>query len=473
MLPKLAQTSLIASLFVSLFGSLLIFNVKSLLLLLILAACLLFFIIQKSFFESSVLLFFIFLPLENTFRQWPIYLSGVESLTTYTQFFGITPKIVFGLLLIFLLFSQSSSANISHASKPAKILITFYLLSAISTLSIAGRSVFLITGFISLSIAILYFLLSHDYFQSNRHGLFMSIIVIFSIFSSYIGVRQFIKQQQLGLYVELTPRFSPSGYTTTDGDRQYRVSGFISHPVYFGSFLCILLPLILSLVFSSQQSSRKLTFFYSVLAFSLVITILGTNSRTTWINLAIIALSFITYQYHQKHKANSTTFKWIGVGLLAITIIIIPKLSTRAESIQELLSNQKGSLYSRISLIKHSITTITTHPLTGVGLNNFPFFSSSNSITNSFSAPPHSTILIFFSELGIPTTLVFIYFLWTLLYPTSNPFEWSIFKYSLWVSLLTFIVSSQFHPLFNLDPTFHLFMFTAGIFSQLCQKPSV
>jgi hypothetical protein len=49
--------------------------------------------------------------------------------------------------------------------------------------------------------------------------------------------------------------------------------------------------------------------------------------------------------------------------------------------------------------------------------------------------------------------------------PKRNIFKSKPITFGIWIGLLTFIISSQFHPLFNLDPTFDMFMLILGYYS--------
>ena len=452
-------------------STLFIFNIKTLLLIFVVAFLAIYWLSSLSFLETTLMTFFLALPFENAIRQWLFYSSGIESYDSYSFFFGISPKIVIGLLVLLLfLFRRKTPLN---TDKNTLSLLLFLLASTFVSLLFPQRLVYIITGYSRILLAVTYFLSARIFFRGKNLAYFQTYFIILAVFCAFIGGLQFILQHQLGRFIELTPVFSPGGYTTTDGPAQYRVSGFISHPTLFGSFMCILLPIIIGIYLSYRSTSNKLLHLFSIILILITITVtLGTLSRSTWINLSITTIAFFFFYRGQKHKPltklNSKTKIIITIATFICLIPLLIILSTRFKSIST-LSDPLGSLYSRLEVNFAGLNVALSNPLTGVGLNNFAFESVQKGYSTNFSAPPHNTIIIFLSELGIPTTLFFLIFLFYLFWPKTNPFQWPPIKFGLWIGLITFIVSSQFQPLFNLDPTFDLFMFTAGIFTNLCQ----
>ncbi|MPN02901.1 hypothetical protein SDC9_150122 [bioreactor metagenome] len=110
---------------------------------------------------------------------------------------------------------------------------------------------------------------------------------------------------------------------------------------------------------------------------------------------------------------------------------------------------------------------IYQNPL-GVGLNNFTTELVKYNIPPSlygFIVPVHNTFLIFFTELGIPGGIIFFVFLFSIFLKNFHKNKKNIINYSIWIGILTFIINSQIHPLFNLDPTFDLLMVILAYYS--------
>ncbi len=453
------------------FSTLFITNNKFYILLFLLFGAILFFYLKKSLFETVLLTLLLSLPFENTLREWIFYSSNNDP-NGYSFFFGITIKSILGLTLFILSCLNKNKTLIksqNYSSKNNRYLLIFYLLALVTSSFFQSRLSTVAIGVIRLSLSIwLYFLASNYFSFKDQKNIFKYYVLSLILFSSFIGLLQLIKQKPLGKFIELTPGFSTeTGYSTTDGEKQYRVSGFISHPVYFGSFMSIVIPISIAFLIKSKNKISKII--YLLIIITSIIVLLATLSRSTWINLATI-ISFF-YFYIKKNNQFSSPFKIspriknILFFLAFLSIIsITPIILTRIKSIPDLFNNKDGSLYSRLSLLNTSIKMIKLKPFTGIGLNNFSFENYNQNSAN-FAAPPHNTIFIFLSELGIPTTIFFIIFISLSLKPKKSIFKKEIISFGVWVGLLTFIVSSQFHPLFNLDPTFDLFMLILGYYS--------
>ena len=70
-----------------------------------------------------------------------------------------------------------------------------------------------------------------------------------------------------------------------------------------------------------------------------------------------------------------------------------------------------SSVSERVYLFKKSLSAISTHPLTGVGLGNFPLYSYPlNHFPLQLSwQPVHNLFLLLLSELGIPSAFIIFY----------------------------------------------------------------
>ena len=444
----------------------LIFNVKSYILIFLLAPILLFFYFKYTLIETVFITFFLSIPFENNLREWffqvtnPLYV-GIDT-SGYYFYFGLSLKLIFGLFLFLLLLGNYKKTP-SRIFKDDWPLVIFFVVSFISTFYYSSTITWI--AFLRLWLSILIYFSSKIFFLS-KPKLFPIILSSLFIFSSLIGFNQLIKQKPLGKFIELTPSFYEEyGYLTTDGQAQYRVSGFISHPVYFGSFMSILLPIFIGYGLITNLS---ITLPLSLIG---VLVMLGTNSRTVWLTLT---LTFILLYPYLKKRYQSFFYKSQGKILLfifiAISAIIIV---SRIHSITKIFAeNGNGSI--RIELIRQSLIMISQHPL-GVGLNNFTPNLIEQELPKSldgFITPVHNTFLIIISELGIIAGSFFIFFIIKSIFFRkiyNNP---TLLTYGAIIGASTFLISSQFHPLFNLDPSFDLFMLTLGFINSQCQPLS-
>ncbi len=452
------------------------YNVKTFLLCLVLAFLVFFFVLQLDLLESIFYTFLLSLPFENSIREWVVFSAPSYLKDGYNFVFGINPKLILCLLMILIVFVSPKKYFQTKISWTKKnfLLIGFFILTALTSLFFQDRTTLVFLGFIRICLSLCFYFSAFAFFsQTSKQEVFKFYIVSLIIFSTSLGLLQLIRQQPLGKYVELTPAFSQAGFYTTDGDKQYRLSSFISHPVYFGSFMSILIPILIGFFWqnSLKYPQQKKLFYASISLIAIsIIVMLGSLSRSTWINLLLMFYLFFLYWKLHPFEIPKITLPPIIKKVilpLIILVILIPMtimLATRVKSI----GAKNGGIYYRYAFFIRDIKLIPDRPLTGIGLNNYSFEEQVlENNTQRFPTPPHNTLLIFFIELGVPTTLLFILFLFLSL-NIKKPLQQKPLVFGVWIGLLTFLISSQFHPLFNQDPTFDLFMLTLGFFST-CQ----
>lgn len=456
------------------FLSLLVINEKTYLLVFLLAITTFFVFFKHNLFDSTFLTLLLALPFEKSIRYWILYAPSNNNLSLegYYLYFGLTPKLILGLLLLLLIFSPKVKRLLSNTCfhAPQKLLMIFFVVSFLLSITNSTQPFYIFTGFIQLALAIAFYLFAYSFFsRPNHQTIFTQFILALIVFSSIFGGMQLIRQKPLGRFIELTPSFSSTGFYTTDSDKQYRVSGYISHPVYFGSFLCILLPITIGIFLQQKSSKQKLLIFGLITI--LTASILGTLSRSTWINIAFVGLFFLIYI--NRHKSINLKFGQqipiLAAGIVFITLaftLFSNSLLTRINSISTLMQNDNSGI-TRINMAIMSFKIFAEKPLTGIGLNNFTFEAYRQGFNPDFIAPPHNTILIFLVELGLPACLLFIIATFLSLKPKPPLFNQSPVMFGVWLGLITFVISSQFHPLFNLDPTFDLFMLVLGYYASI------
>jgi hypothetical protein len=434
---------------------LLVVDIKSYILAFIFAAAVIFFYFKFSLIHTVFLILVISLPFENNLREWfyqvtvPLY-SGVLT-SGYIYFFGISLKLIFSLFLFLLLIKQKNIPGVLF--KKDWPLLLFFGIALLNTLF--NFSTLSILGLLRLWLSILIYFAAKIFFHSIPK-LFPIIISAIFIFSAIIGLNQLIFQKPLGKFIELTPSFSTDqGYSTTDGQSLYRVSGFISHPVYFGSFMSILLP-----IFMTYTLSVNLPLTLPI-SFVGIIVMLGTQSRSVWLTLFLS--SILLFPYLKKRYVKNLSQKGIKILLLIFTFISAFIIINRISSLTNIFS-KNGNASIRLDLIKQSLIIISQHPF-GVGLNQFTTRLIELPLPKSldgFIVPVHNTILLITSELGIIAGSLFIYFVIKSIFFKKIYTTPYLITYGAIVGAITFLINSQFHPLFNLDPTFDIFMLTLG-----------
>lgn len=444
-----------------------VFNVKSYILIFLLAPAILFFYFKFSLINTAFITFFLSLPFENNLREWlfevtnPLFV-GVPT-SGYSFYFGLNLKLIFALFLFLLLLINYKKINLPSFRDDWPLII-FFSIASINTVFFSSTITFI--GLLRLWLSVFIYFSAKIFFKQKTE-LFPLILSSMFIFSTLFGFNQIIKQKPLGKFIELTPSFSEEqGYSTTDGAIQYRVSGFISHPVYFGSFMSILLPIFISY---GIYTNFALTLPISLIG---IITMLGTNSRSVWFTLL---LSLIMLFPNIKNKYLSLISKKWGKIILSIFIAIsLIIITSRIQSITKIFEDN-GNASIRLELMWQSLIMISQHPF-GVGLNNFTNYLIEQELPknlNGFIVPVHNTLLIIASELGIIAATFFVFFIVKAIFfrkiKSSTTY---LLSFGAIVGASTFLISSQLHPLLNLDPSFDLFMLTLGFINSQCQPSS-
>lgn len=450
------------------FSLLLITNNKLLILDFLILGCVLFFIFKFSFKNTLSITLFSSLAFDNTIRQWlfqNIRINADIITQTSPYYFGITIKLLLCMFLslLFIFTPKKNKPKYHQLNKTDFLIIIFFVFSTISCFLHLPNSHTLV-GFIRIwQLIALYFITKISLQQEKIKTIIPIIIYSLLIFSVSIGIIQLLNQHPLGRYIELTPSFTQDiFYTTTDGATQYRASGFVSHPVYFGTLLCMLLPISIAYYLNSLSQKNKLKKYLtlSIIIVSLVTT-LGTLSRSTWINLFIIFLLF--YPKLIKNKIKPSKLFLIG-SLLLITMS--PLLLTRIDSIKTLFSTPGSNGSYRLKTIYQSLLATKNHPLFGIGINQFPSYVLNNFYEPFGSpAPVHNTFFLFLSELGIPAGITFILFCIHIIKSKYHQVKKNPIAFSILIGVITFIISAQFHPLFIMDPSLDLFIFFTAYLS--------
>ncbi len=124
-----------------------------------------------------------------------------------------------------------------------------------------------------------------------------------------------------------------------------------------------------------------------------------------------------------------------------------------------------GSGRGRLVLIREAGKIIRQFPVFGVGLNNFVKVmrdGSNNPEVLGLLFPVHNTFLLFLSELGILAGSIFIIFMISVLVKSyKKAFKvWQ--NTAVWMGVVSYVISAQFHTLFGSDPSFELMMIMVG-----------
>lgn len=418
------------------------------------------------------------IPFERVIRSWLITVVplGPEAWQPgYDYYFGFSIKLIVAIALFLLIVLRKKPGKINWKINNINwVLVIFFASSGLSTL-LAFRFDLAITGFFRLWLAIWLFFISRQFLsQPETRNNFFTFLISSLLLFGVVGSLQFINRQPLGLDMEDISRQAPFGFLTTDEDEIYRVSGFMGHPTYFGSFLSLLLPVAVGMFFQETTESSGLSKAALISGIAIVvgfIAVVGTFSRSAWLVVVMITLAFAIKARKLTHKQaikRKKPLMVIGAGIALVTVVYGSLILARAGSLRYVW--KLGSGRGRLILIRQSLTMMKNNPIFGAGINHFTHEMMNQGVSEEhrgFIYPVHNTFLLFFSELGIPAGLAFATFVGVLIINLRKKVIDNWLNFGVWVGAITFLINSQFHALFNRDPSFDMFMVMMGYLATL------
>ncbi len=384
-------------------------------------------------------------------------------MSSYSIYFGLSIKLILILCLaIMLLFKTKSASSLRNV-----LLIILMSLGGLSVL-ISSDYLLAYSGFIRLFSAIALFFISSELLKNATFKqLVIATLVSVFAFQAAVGVYQLFNANQLPIYLNDAYGLRESGYFTSDGPSIFRVTGLVGHPTYFGSLMVLLLPFVLwKLIERYAIFKNKLTA-YSALVFIVVvlvfilgsIAIYGSFSRSAWIISAFTFLVFLWSETKKKSLKFKKIIIFLFVALMLLVFAFVPNMRERIATIPDFISAGSGKV--RVQLMQESLVIISQHPFFGVGPNHFVRAMAQRDLVpelRGFMFPVHNTFLLLASEMGMPmvTVLIIIISLSLMKLRTSCNPKKNLERIAIFTAIVSFIISSQFHALYNQDPTFEL-----------------
>lgn len=390
----------------------------------------------------------------------------------YWFFFNLSYKFLLSLALLGMLLPKIKK-NIKVKDLRHHLFI-FFILGAIITASFSPKKDLAVFGILQLiSYLGIYISFFIAFSEKTFAKYFEYILIALTLLINIISVGQIILQKPIGLFIEQVRDSAQFGFVTTDGWPLFRVSGQLSHPTYFASFLSFVLPILIGYYLAKKEYLKKNIYLHSALVITIClsfINIFATLSRSSWLAIGLIIICF--FLYLKKNNKIQSYFN-LSLPLIAISALIIiafpNQLANRLKSFTSFSSVGNGQ--ARMELIQHATGFITNKPLTGVGINHFTVELDKKTLSPDmrfFVFPVHNTILLFFAELGVIVGIIFVIWLVNLIIISFKNLKNKPdpFVFGFIVSILTFILNSQFHTLYNQDPTFDLLIISGAFITQ-------
>lgn len=249
-----------------------------------------------------------------------------------------------------------------------------------------------------VKVVITYFYVVNNISSMKEIKVILAVFAAGLILQATIVLLEYYTHGTLGLiyFGEL-----PSAYLSYEGERQvFRPAGLFSHPNLFSNYLEFLIPLMLALSFLTKHNwLRRLA---TVAAVAGGLALIFTLSRGGWVGVAFASLCVFYYLTKRNLRDQKFFFKTLFVILLGASLMAVfaPKI------IYRVISRDRGAAMARVHQYYVAREIITSHPLVGVGINNYievmdEYDETSSRISRGFLFPIHTVYLEYYAETGI------------------------------------------------------------------------
>ena len=194
--------------------------------------------------------------------------------------------------------------------------------------------------------------------------------------------------------VGITIGFLCIGYQAYHGS--FRAAGFYGHPMTFGGFLCVYLPLITVWFFESLKLKNEQTIISAIVLALGLMAWLFNATRGAWVALAPVLLFIIGY------------YSWRNKKVMALCLVLLcagggylvnnPRFVQRTASI---VSQKDGSNRARFIFWNKSIKVFKEHSVLGVGLGQAKRVIKASKEYKPYFTHYHSNIFQMLAENGV------------------------------------------------------------------------
>ena len=186
----------------------------------------------------------------------------------------------------------------------------------------------------------------------------------------------------------------------------------------FAWYLTCFLPIAMSMMACQIKHFYKLLCFATLAVASA--SLMWTNSRSGWISFAVATLFVGIFVFYKVEKKKSLINLFFATLFIIILIFpLYPRLFNKTYG--RFTGSDKGSTKSRFPQFEVAFSIIKTHPILGIGLNNYSeimwkYDDTEEGLDQISYHPVHNIFLQIAAEIGIPGLLIFIWFLITIFY---------------------------------------------------------
>jgi len=165
------------------------------------------------------------------------------------------------------------------------------------------------------------------------------------------------------------------------------IGGMFANPNDLALHLVTMIPITLALAFGSKGLLAKCL--YLMIALSIIAGVIATFSRAGFLGL-IVTLGALTWRLARRNKG-------LLLACFLGPLLLIPLIAGYSSR----FTTNEGSAINRMDDLKRSIYVGLNHPLAGIGLNNYRFYSNNNQAS-------HNAYTQVFSEMGIVALVLYV-----------------------------------------------------------------
>lgn len=368
-----------------------------------------------------------------------------------------------------------------HLSKIDILVLIFIFINGLSLLNAFDLTLGIIDYIRIIKVALIYFYLANNIKRTKELKLVFLILLAGVFIHGGISIVQYLLGRPLGLvFFGEVGAFSGGEYYIS---QMTRPSGIMQGANTSALYLVAVIPFAFIAQFWMKNKGMKVFSFciFIIGVFTLIITF----SRGGWVGFffsfpVLLFLSFkrgfISYRRHFH------SFLLFGFVLFLVFLFLSPKIIDRVFHTPPL------PIYARSFLNQVAFKMIGSHPITGVGLNNFAESAKAQNVIRDIPDPHnifhfvsenpavHNLYLLVSAEIGLFGLIIFLLILWALLKASWSSLQSdepliSKLGCAIFCFILGFIVTEMFDFSYRLDQTFYLFWALAGLTVALTRMP--
>lgn len=298
-------------------------------------------------------------------------------------------------------------------------LCLFFYFASLVIASVLGSirpEISLIHSLYLLGPLILY-LFIRDLLIGKRNIIILSLAIFSSmvILETSLATLQFIKQNTIGVSIEISQEFLPLSVGIEEEAFLFRPLTTFNHANELAQFLLPYLFIFLPSLFFGLKKVPRIFLFSFVAGFW---TLLLTLSRSAWLSFFVSILVFLFIlerRWQLRLRLRKEVLRFLALSLPFILPVFIGYLLPRFINSFYAFEIYGGG-YTRIELIKESLETIRQFPLFGVGLGMDVFYTYQQSLVRTitptvfsyFPEAVHNGYLYLLSQVGIIAFLIFL-----------------------------------------------------------------